>query len=110
MAMGKLSEKDVKKVARLAKLKLSSEEIKKYRRQLAEVIEYVEELNELETEGVEPVAQTTGLKNVYREDKIGSGVGLKQEEALSGTEKVKNGYFEVEAVIKKGDDFGSSPE
>lgn len=104
MGMGKLDEKAVEHVAKLAKLSLPKEDIKKYKEQLSEVISYVEELSEVDTEGVDPTSQTTGLENVTREDKTGTGVGLSKEKALSGTEKTKNDYFVVPGVLtKRGD-------
>lgn len=110
MAMGNLSEEDVKKVARLAKLKLTEGEVARFGKQLSEVIEYIDELNEVDTEGVETVAQTSGLINVNRRDKINLGESLSQEEAISGTEKTKNGYFVVKAVIDKSMEIASYEE
>ena len=91
--MSKLSEKDILHVANLAKLTLSGEEIKKYQRQLSEVVGYVDELNEVETEGVEPTSQTTGLMDVLREDEIKKEDCLSSDEALSGTDRTSNNYF-----------------
>jgi aspartyl-tRNA(Asn)/glutamyl-tRNA(Gln) amidotransferase subunit C len=109
--MAKLNKSDVGRVAGLAKLKLTSGEVEKFQGQLAKVLEYVEQLNEVETKGVEPTAQTTGLTNVWQEDKVDESQALSQEEALSGTEKTDNRYFVVEAVIdKERRDSGSGPE
>ena len=52
-----LSTDDVKNVAKLSRLKLSDEEIAGYAQQLGSVLEYVEKLNELDLDGVEPLAQ-----------------------------------------------------
>lgn len=104
MGMSKLDEKTVKHVAKLAKLPLSKEEIDKYKDQLSEVISYVEELSEVDTEGVEPTSQTTGLENVTREDEALSARGLAKDEALSGTDKTKNDYFVVPGVLTERSD------
>lgn len=98
--MSKLNEEDVKHVAKLANLPLTSEEISRFKRQLSQVITYVEELRELDTAKVEPTSQTTGLENVYRKDEIKKEGSLSQKEALSGTEKIHNGYFQVAAILK----------
>jgi aspartyl-tRNA(Asn)/glutamyl-tRNA(Gln) amidotransferase subunit C len=65
-----LAKKEVKHIAHLARLGLTDEEIEKYTKQLSSILDYVEQLKEVKTEGVEPTAQVTGLENVMREDKI----------------------------------------
>lgn len=99
--MVKLTKKDVEHVAKLAKLSLTSPEIDKFQKQLSKVIEYISELNEVETSNVLPTSQTTGLENVYRTDEIKSVEILTPEQALSGTEKTHNRYFVVDAVVTK---------
>lgn len=99
--MSKLSEKDILHVAKLAKLTLSGEEITRYQKQLSEVVGYVEELNEVETEGILPTSQTTGLEDVLRQDETKAEEILGSEEALSGTDKTLNNYFEVPPLLKE---------
>lgn len=99
--MVKLSGADIKHVAKLAKLSLTAAEIKKLQKQLAKVIGYISQLNEVETAGVTPTSQTTGMENVFREDKIHPTGQLIPQEALSGTEKTQNDYFVVKQVISK---------
>ena len=93
----KLSKSEVEKVARLAQLKLSEKEVKKFQRQLSDILSFVSQLEKLNTEKVEPTSQTTGLENIYREDEVRAS--LTQKQALSGAKKKKNGYFEVKAVF-----------
>jgi len=102
--MSKLSKKDVKHIAKLAKLKLSKSEIDKFSKQLSEIITYVGQLRKVDTSKVEATSQTTGLENVTRKDEIISENILAQQEALSGTEKVHNGYFVVDAVLSQKDE------
>jgi len=66
-----LSKEEVEKIALLARLGLTEEEKEKYAPQLSSILDYVELLKEVDTEGVEPTAQVTGLENVMRGDKIG---------------------------------------
>lgn len=68
--MAKLTKKDVKHVADLSNLTLTDEEIAKFTPQLDKIIEFVATLSEVDTDGVEPTSQTTGLSNVLREDEI----------------------------------------
>ena len=63
-----LSEKEVVHIAKLAKLDLSDEDVLKFTGQLSSVLEYIDVLNEVDTEGVEPTSQVTGLTNVTEGD------------------------------------------
>jgi len=65
-----LSTKEVQHIAHLARLGLTEKEIEKYAIQLSSILEYVEQLKEVNTEGVEGTAQVTGLENVMRSDEI----------------------------------------
>jgi len=65
-----LTQEQVKHIALLARLGLSEEEIEKYSQQLSSILDYVEQLKKVDTEGVEPTAQVTGLENVMRDDVI----------------------------------------
>jgi aspartyl-tRNA(Asn)/glutamyl-tRNA(Gln) amidotransferase subunit C len=68
--MAKITRDDVLKLAHLARLELSEEEIAEFRGELSEILGFVEKLNELDTDGLEPTHQVTGLTNVWREDEI----------------------------------------
>jgi len=102
--MAKLSEIDVEHVAKLAKLELTSDEVKKFRNQLGEILEYMDQLMEVDVAMVEPTSQTTGLTNVVREDEIDMTRVFGQKEAISGTEKTLNGYFVVPALLNKNNE------
>jgi aspartyl-tRNA(Asn)/glutamyl-tRNA(Gln) amidotransferase subunit C len=66
----KLLKQEVEKIAKLSRLELDSKEKELYAKQLSKVLDYVEKLNEVDTENVDITAQVTGLKNVYRNDKM----------------------------------------
>ncbi|MBT4120788.1 MAG: Asp-tRNA(Asn)/Glu-tRNA(Gln) amidotransferase subunit GatC [Candidatus Magasanikbacteria bacterium] len=66
----KLTPQEVEDIAKLARLELSVKEKKMYAEQLSVVLDYVEILNEVDTDGVEETCQVTGLEDVVREDKI----------------------------------------
>ena len=89
---------DVKKVAKLANLVLTSEEETKFDKQLNEIVGYIEKLNSVDTSNIKPTAQVTGLKNVLRNDFFADDA-LSQEEALSGGKKTHNGLFVVEKLV-----------
>ena len=67
----KLTKEQVQHIARLARLKLTTEEEERYAGQLTEILNYVEVLKELDTKGVPETSQVTGLSNVTREDEEG---------------------------------------
>lgn len=66
----KLTKEQVQHVAKLARLGLRDDEISKFQTQLSGILDYVEMLNEVDTDGVEPTAQVTGLTNVTRKDEV----------------------------------------
>ncbi len=63
-----LSVEEIKKIAELARLKLTAEEEKRYAETISAVLDYMTILNEVDTTGVEPTSQVTGLEDVFRED------------------------------------------
>jgi aspartyl-tRNA(Asn)/glutamyl-tRNA(Gln) amidotransferase subunit C len=65
-----ISEEQVKHIAKLARLKLTDKEIKKFSGQLSDILKYVEILNKVDTEKVEETSQVTGLTNVSEKDEI----------------------------------------
>lgn len=89
---------DVKKVALLANLTLSTDEEQEFDRQLDDIVGYIEKLNSIDTSNVEPTAQVTGLKNKRRNDNFSDDT-LSQEEALSGSDKTHNGLFVVSKLV-----------
>lgn len=66
----KLTKQEVEHIAELARIKLSEKEKEKFQEQLSSILEYVNKLSEVDTEGVEPIAHITGLFNVTREDEV----------------------------------------
>lgn len=88
---------NVPHIAKLANLPLTSDETTKFEKQLSEVLQYIEKLNELDTENVEPTSQVTGLENVTRKDTASSS--LAQTEALSNARASEKGYFQVKGIL-----------
>ena len=88
---------NVAHVAKLANLPLTKEEEQKFEKQLSETLDYVKQLEEIDTKGVEPTSQVTGLENVTREDKVKPS--FSQEEALKNSKSTHNGYFKVPAIL-----------
>ncbi|HCI03323.1 MAG: Asp-tRNA(Asn)/Glu-tRNA(Gln) amidotransferase subunit GatC [Candidatus Peribacteraceae bacterium] len=68
--MASLSSDDVRHIAKLARLNLSDEEVEKFTKELSSILEYVDQLQEVDTKNVVPTAQVTGLHNSFRADEI----------------------------------------
>jgi aspartyl-tRNA(Asn)/glutamyl-tRNA(Gln) amidotransferase subunit C len=64
----KLSKEEIQHIADLARLDLSDKEIDVYGEQLSQVLSYIDQLQEVDTTGIEPTAQVTGLDNIMRAD------------------------------------------
>ena len=93
-----VTREDVEKVAVLARLKLNEQEIEEMTSQLNEILEYFEKLQELDTEGVEPLSHVLPMKNVYREDRVKPS--LSQEEILMNAPEKGHGHFKVPRIIE----------
>lgn len=91
---------DVRHVAKLANLELSAEEEKKFEKQLTSILDYVNQLSEVDTSRIEPLSSVTGLENVMRDDDE-TQVSLTQEEVLSNAPETHNGLFRVKAVFEE---------
>jgi len=93
-----LSNDQIKHIAKLARVGIDDAAAEKFSRQLSGILEYVAQLNEVKTEGVEPTSQVTGLSNVTREDK--EARFCNKEELLACTElPVENGMIKVRQII-----------
>lgn len=102
--MAKLTSSDIEKTARLANLPLSDSEIFTYQEQLSQIVDFVSQLEEVDTSSIEPTSQTTGLVNVTRKDEIDVTRVLTQDEALSNSDKTHNGYFVVPMLLTNKDE------
>jgi len=66
----KISKKEVQKIAKLARLELTSEEVGQYAKELSAILGYISQLEEVDTEGMAITSQVTGLSSVMREDTV----------------------------------------
>lgn len=101
MSNSKLSTDDVKHIAKLANLTLTDQEITKFQTQLSAILEYVDQLQKVNTDNVEETSQVTGLFNVFHDDKNPPKNILKKEDILKVSKHRAGDYFKVPAVIKK---------
>ena len=92
-----LSTADVEHIAELAKLALTPDEIEQYRRQLSDILEHFETLQQVDTSSVPPTASVLPLRTVMRADQVRPG--LATEDALANAPDREDGFFRVRAVF-----------
>jgi aspartyl-tRNA(Asn)/glutamyl-tRNA(Gln) amidotransferase subunit C len=92
-----LTRADVEKVSLLGRLKLSEAELDTMTSQLAAIVGYVEQLNELDTTNVEPMAHALELRNVFADDVIRPS--LSRDAALANAPKKDSECYRVPAVL-----------
>jgi aspartyl-tRNA(Asn)/glutamyl-tRNA(Gln) amidotransferase subunit C len=91
-----ISRKEVEYVARLARLRFDEDELARLQPELSKIIDYVEQLSELDLSGLEPTSHAVPLKNVLRADE--PITGLTQEEAVANGPLVERGQFVVPRI------------
>lgn len=96
--MTAISVADVQKLAVLSALNLSDEEAKNLAKELDDILGFVEQLNEVDTTGVEPTYQITGLENVTREDEV-VDYRLGREALLKNAPETRTGQIKVKRVL-----------
>lgn len=92
-----VTKKDVEKIAELARLKFSEEELQNFTPQMNEILSYMDKLNELDTEYVEPLSHPVEQTNVFREDEMRPS--FPAEEALKNAPAKDEHHFKVPKVI-----------
>lgn len=97
-AVMSITVKDVEHVAALARLELTEEEKDMYAGQLNAILRYAEQLNALDTEGVEPTSHAVPLFNVMREDTVKPSIPV--EVAMLNAPEEEDGQFKVPAVLE----------
>jgi aspartyl-tRNA(Asn)/glutamyl-tRNA(Gln) amidotransferase subunit C len=96
--MSSITTDDVKYVAALAKIAVSDDEATKFTKELAAILGYVEQLDAVDTTGLQPTYQVTGLTNVTRKDEV-IDYGTTQKDLLKNVPRSRDGYIEVPKVL-----------
>jgi aspartyl-tRNA(Asn)/glutamyl-tRNA(Gln) amidotransferase subunit C len=96
--MADLTRDDILKLARLARISLSDEEVSEFTDEFSEILKYVEQLNAIDTTGLKPTSQVTGLLNVTRPDKI-LDYGYDPRSLLKNVPKTDNNQIKVKRMI-----------
>ncbi|MCR8969508.1 Asp-tRNA(Asn)/Glu-tRNA(Gln) amidotransferase subunit GatC [Facklamia sp. 7083-14-GEN3] len=93
-----ITREEITHVANLAKLSFSEEELDQFAPNIQEIIEMVEHLQEVDTEGIEPTYHGNQLKNVYREDIAVSNTSY--QALVNNAPTAKDGYIQVPVIIE----------
>ena len=95
----KFKKEEIQHIADLARLELSDKELDIYGKQLSNILGYIEQLQEVDTDGVEPTAQVTGLENFWREDEPCVWDDSERVNAINQAPEVEDGQVKVGRVL-----------
>jgi len=96
----KLDKSQVRKVARLSRLELTEAEVEEFTGQLSAILDYVEKMNELDTENIEPLAHCLPISNVFRPDRVEESLGT--EKVLVNAPQRDGNFFKVPKILDAG--------
>lgn len=96
--MADLTRDDVLKLARLARLDLTEQELETFRKEISDVLKYVAQLDTVDVSGLEPTSQVTGLKNVMRADDV-IDYGVSPADLLRLAPQTQDGQLKVKRMI-----------
>ncbi len=93
-----ISDEMIEYVGILAKLELSDEEKEQAKQDMGRMLDYIDQLNELDTSGVEPMSHVFPVENVFREDVVTNGDD--RDEMLANAPESKDGAFKVPKTVE----------
>lgn len=96
--MAEINKEQVKHVANLARLEISEQEAEMFTEQLSSIIKFAEQLNEIDTDGIEPTTHVLDLKNVMRKDEPRQWIT--REDALKNAPDQQDGQFRVPSILE----------
>ena len=96
--MSKISRDDIEKVSKLARIGLNDQETADMAIEVSSILSFVETIQAVNTDGIEPTSQVTGLTDVWREDEIKKS-NVPPKDLLAGAPDVQDGYVKVKKVL-----------
>ena len=99
--MTRIEKNEVEHLAKLARIEITDQEVESLQQDLDKVLDYVDELKEVDTENVEGVAHVTGLSNVYREDEPAEQSDGLKDRMLKNLPAMEKGLLKVRSVFKR---------
>ena len=95
----KLSKEEIKHIANLARLELSEEEVTIYDDQLSHILDYIDQLQEVNIKNIEPTAQVISKENIMREDDVKKWSDKEVDSALEQTPRMEKRQAKVKRVL-----------
>jgi len=96
-----LTKQEIKHIASLARIELTEDEEERYRKEMSAILEYVRKLDELDTDGVEPIGHITGMVNVLREDVVLEASDEEKRRIMENIPEKRDGCIRVKQVLKQ---------
>lgn len=96
--MAELTPQDILKLARLARIQVTEDELQKYSKELTAILQYVQQLENVDTKGLKPTYQVTGLTDVMRADEL-HDYGVTAQELLKNAPATEAGHIKVKRMI-----------
>ena len=93
----RIDQEQVRKVAKLSRLELTESEIEEFTNQLGAILEYVEKMNELDTDNVQPLAHCLPVSNIFREDCAKESLGT--EKIMANAPQRDEAFFKVPKIL-----------
>jgi len=94
-----LTKEEIQHIASLARIGLSEKEVEMYQRDLSAVLDYFKQLEEVDTDNIEPIGHITGRQNVFRSDRIEDFGSLGKGAILQNAPETKDGQVKVKSVL-----------
>lgn len=95
-----ISKENVEHIAKLARIELTEEEKEKFAKELSSILDYVGQLNKVDTKNIKPISQVTGLENVTREDNPKSKTRDLRSKLLKEAPSKKDNHFKVSKILE----------
>lgn len=99
-----ISDKEIRHIAKLARIKINEKEERSLKKDLSSILEYIDKLNEVDTTGVEPLYQTTGLVNSFRTDEPRGEFKMDEslnEKLIGQAPHSQDRFIKVKSILKK---------
>lgn len=97
--MSSVSKENIEHIARLARIELTEEEKERFTKELSSILDYVNQLNKVDTSKIEGISQVTGLENIMRED-IEDEIRDKRYKLLNEAPERKGDYIKVPKILE----------
>ena len=93
-----ITDSEIQKLAALARLSLSPDEVPNFKQDLTNILDYVKILQKVDVKGIEPLSHVHGISNVFREDKVKQTLSV--EEAMNNAPQSSGRFFKTPIIIE----------